>query len=117
MTNKEYREKVQGVASFDGCNMLNLDELKKLHADIRQRVQAGAVRMNDRATWRRVSAGLYVLTSYRTDVAAVRDGVLVRLWSGWSATTQKHVNQFCGLFRVAGVDKRSWHDMPVQRIV
>lgn len=116
MTNKEYKENVQGVSSFDGWDMLNRDELKKLHADIRQRVQSGAVRMNDRATWRRVSAGLYVLTSYSTDVAAIRDGVLIRLWSGWSATTQKHVNQFCGLFGLGGVNKRGWHDMPVQRI-
>lgn len=116
MTNKEYHENVQGIASFDGLDMLTREEMKRLRADIRDRINADAVRLNDRATWRRMPGGVYVLTSYNTDVAAVRDGVLVRLWSGWSATTQKHVNQFAHLFGVAGVDKRGWHDMPVQRI-
>lgn len=38
------------------------------------------------------------LYSYNTPVIRKSiSGKLTRLWSGWSATTGKHINAFCGL--------------------
>ena len=49
--------------------------------------------------------GSEILQSYDTDVMKrTPDGELVRLWSGWSATTGRHIYAFCGL-RKAELDK------------
>jgi len=37
------------------------------------------------------------LRSYDTIVAAMFDGELFRTWSGYSATTQRHIVAFCGM--------------------
>lgn len=58
----------------------------------------------------------YVLESYGTPVCAVRDGQVLRLWSGYSATTMRHVNSFIRQYAditVAGGKK--WWD--AQRVV
>lgn len=50
-----------------------------------------------------------VLFSYQTPVIMRKaDGTLQRLWSGYSATTQKHINAFCGL------NKAAYMAMPVK---
>lgn len=42
--------------------------------------------------------GAEVLVSYSTDVLRKNtDGTLVRLWSGWSATTGTHIKSYCGM--------------------
>lgn len=42
--------------------------------------------------------GSETLYSYDTPIIKRdRDGHLTRLWSGWSATTGRHVAAFCGL--------------------
>lgn len=42
--------------------------------------------------------GTKLLQSYDTIVLRVYpDGRMVRSWSGWSATTGKHIRSFCGL--------------------
>lgn len=43
------------------------------------------------------SEGKY-LKSYNTIIMCVNnDGSMIRFWSGWSATTGKHISAFCGL--------------------
>lgn len=49
-----------------------------------------------------------ILYSYNTPVMARRlDGKLERLWSGWSATTGRHVKAFCG------ISKKEWDKMEI----
>lgn len=49
--------------------------------------------------------GSEVLYSYNTPIVKrTVQGNLIRLWSGWSATTGKHIKSFCGLNK-AGFDK------------
>lgn len=44
------------------------------------------------------SRGNETLFSYGTKILKKRaNGDLIRFWGGWSATTQKHINAFCGL--------------------
>ena len=53
--------------------------------------------------------GTKFLKSYATIVACITpDGVFHRMWSGWSATTGRHVIAF------AGVRKAEWDKLPVQ---
>ena len=52
-----------------------------------------------------------VLYSYSTPVMVRRpDGKLERLWSGWSATTGRHVKAFCG------ISKKEWDKMEVAKL-
>lgn len=45
-----------------------------------------------------VENGVKTLYSYETPIIRVlKDGTFERLWDGWSATTGKHINAFCGL--------------------
>lgn len=42
--------------------------------------------------------GSEVLQSYTTDVMKkTAEGVFVRLWRGWSATTGTHIKSYCGM--------------------
>lgn len=42
--------------------------------------------------------GSEVLLSYTTDVMRkTADGVFIRLWDGWSATTGTHIKSYCGM--------------------
>lgn len=53
------------------------------------------------------SDGSKVLASYSTDVARIdANGNVFRLWTGWSATTGKHIAAFCGL------NKREFTNLP-----
>lgn len=53
----------------------------------------------------------HTLYSYNTPVLRREcDGSLTRLWSGWSATTGRHINAFCG------IGKREWDKMEVYDI-
>lgn len=61
------------------------------------------------------SKDLAILTSYNTEVAAIKNGEFIRLWDGWSATTQKHVNAFLNLYGVAGGGKEHYINTPVTR--
>lgn len=45
-----------------------------------------------------VENGAEILFSYDTPIVRREiTGKLVRLWSGWSATTGRHIKAFCGL--------------------
>lgn len=53
--------------------------------------------------------GEKVLQSYNTEVCKVTSGgQFVRLWSGYNATTMRHVNSFLDLVGIAGGGKAWW---------
>jgi len=55
------------------------------------------------------NSGLRLLRSYNTIVAYYdRDRKLHRTWSGWSATTGRHIYAFCGKH------KAEWDKLPVE---
>lgn len=59
--------------------------------------------------------GEKVLQSYNTEVCKVTSGgQFVRLWSGYSATTMRHVNSFLDLVGIAGGGKTWWDAQTVE---
>lgn len=53
--------------------------------------------------------GRRILKSYSTYVAYIdKAGKFHRIWSGWSATTGRHLRAF------AGINKATWDKMPVE---
>ena len=64
--------------------------------------------------------GTYYLQSYETIVAVYVDAPgnpdngFHRLWSGWSATTGRHISAFCSYVGCAQVNKKQWDKMPVE---
>ena len=60
--------------------------------------------------------GEKVLKSYNTEVAEITpENEFIRLWSGYSATTMRHVNSFISLFNISGGGKAWWQSLPVGR--
>ena len=56
-----------------------------------------------------IDGGAETLFSYGTPVLRREaDGRLTRLWSGWTATTGRHVRAFCG------INKKGWDAMEVK---
>lgn len=53
------------------------------------------------------------LMSYSTIVARIRNGKFERLWSGYSATTMRHVNAFINRFGINGGGKAWWDTLEV----
>lgn len=50
--------------------------------------------------------GEKVLRSYNTEVCKITNGgEFVRLWSGYSSTTMRHINSFLRFFGIAGGGK------------
>ena len=59
--------------------------------------------------------GERVLVSYDTEVCKVTSsGRFVRMWSGYSATTMRHVNSFLDLVGIAGGGKAWWDAQTVE---
>lgn len=57
--------------------------------------------------------GSETLYSYNTAIIKrTAAGELVKLWDGWSATTGRHINAFCGLNK-AGFEKLELEKKPV----
>ena len=53
--------------------------------------------------------GEKVLQSYNTEVCKITSGgEFVRLWSGYSVTTMRHINSFLQLVGIAGGGKAWW---------
>lgn len=51
-----------------------------------------------KAIIKRFADGSEVLQSYTSDVLKkTAEGVFVRLWGGWSATTGSHIKSYCGM--------------------
>ena len=53
------------------------------------------------------------LRSYNTIVARIRNGRFEKLWSGYSATTMRHINAFLDAFGVDGGGKAWWTSLEV----
>ena len=52
--------------------------------------------------------GSEILQSYDTQVLRrYNDGTIVRIWSGWTPTTGKHICRFCGL------NKKQYLELPM----
>lgn len=58
--------------------------------------------------------GDIILHSYDTDVLKIENGKLVKLWNGWSATTMKHIKDFCMAFGFEYGNKSWWDNMPCE---
>lgn len=59
--------------------------------------------------------GIKYLKSYETIVCGIIDGQLVRFWDSYSATTQKHINEFLYVNNMQGLNKKQWEALPVDR--
>lgn len=56
------------------------------------------------------------LKSYQTIVAVIENGKdFFRTWSGYSATTMRHVNAFLDYYGISGGGKSWWDNQPVTR--
>lgn len=55
-----------------------------------------------------------VLVSYDTPVCAIRGGEFARLWSGYSATTMRHVNMFRAEHCMPSMTKAQWEKMEME---
>lgn len=61
----------------------------------------------------RTEDGKIILTSYDTDVVMIdENNNVVRLWSGYSRTTAKHVNDFLIQHGHTPLNKKQWLDLP-----
>ena len=61
-----------------------------------------------KAIIKRFVDGSEVLQSYTTDVIRkTAEGVFIRLWSGWSATTGTHIKSYCGM------SKKEFMELPM----
>lgn len=59
--------------------------------------------------------GETVLQSYDTEVCKINaSGGFVRLWSGYSVTTMRHINSFIDMFGIEGGGKKWWNALPVE---
>ena len=55
------------------------------------------------------------LKSYETIVCGIDEkGKFHRFWSGWSATTAKHVDSFRRLYAYNGIGKSEWMNLPIE---
>jgi len=58
--------------------------------------------------------GEKVLQSYNTEVCKITaNGEFVRLWSGYSVTTMRHVNSFLQFVGISGGGKKWWDAQPI----
>lgn len=48
------------------------------------------------------------LQSYQTIVCGIVKGEFKRFWSGYSATTQKHINDFLDLYDIKNAGGKNW---------
>lgn len=109
--NKEYKNRLEqhetavdvtpslhyvGIFGYESA-YLDREAQKDLRSDIKDRKQNGHYVLdgtNNKATWYFDDDGGKVLRSYYTDVARLYEGRLYKLWTGYSATTMNHINQF-----------------------
>lgn len=68
---------------------------------------------NHRAHILQDATGNLQLLSYETIVASFdpQTKELKKLWNGYSATTQKHINAFCDYCGIEGFNKKEWENL------
>lgn len=59
------------------------------------------------------SNGKTYLQSYETIVARIEGKRLYRMWSGYSVTTMKHINDFARFYGFETMNKSTWERMEV----
>ena len=52
--------------------------------------------------------------SYTTPVARFSEGKFARLWSGYSATTMRHINSFASYCGINASGKKWWDSLPIE---
>ena len=58
-----------------------------------------------------------IVFSYGTPVFVMSQGHHHRrLWNGWSATTQKHINKCLDYMGLSHINKKVWDSMPVETL-
>ena len=126
MTNKEYKalreqaETANELYTFEHYNgyycstYMDGDDIKELRQEIKKdkKENAGIVLddFNNRAVIIPTNNG-FILKSYYTEVAEIRDGKFIKLWGGYSNTTLKHINAFCRHFGFNTFSKREWIEL------
>lgn len=59
--------------------------------------------------------GETLLQSYDIIVCKIdKSGEFVRMWSGYSATTMRHINAFIEMFGIPGGGKKWWDALPME---
>lgn len=63
-----------------------------------------------------MDGGKAYLQSYNTFVCCMdENGQFHRLWSGWSATTARHINAFRSAYGLQMISKKEWIAMEVDK--
>lgn len=62
-----------------------------------------------------IEGNTITLISYTTKVMRIEDGKIIRMWNGYSATTQRHVNSFLAMFADGQKGKAFWDSLPIER--
>ena len=60
------------------------------------------------------ASGNVFLQSYDTIVCGIVNGEFVRYWDDYSVTTMNHINDFCKLYNVPTMNKKTWINTPVE---
>lgn len=131
MTHKEYKaaremaESAEELYTFEHWNGYSiytsrymqpedLKDMRKEYKDIKEQKNAFALDgFGNRALIIPVEDG-YILQSYYTKVAVIRNNEFYRLWDGFSVTTLKHINAFRSFAGFKPISKREWIEMEVQ---
>ena len=128
MTNKQYTQareeaeradEVYTFVSYEGIygrenRYMKPDDIKELRSEYKaikaDRKGFALEGFGNRALIIPVENG-YILKSYYTDVAVVRNGEFYKLWDGYSNTTLKHINTFRQFVGMNSLSKREWIEL------
>lgn len=130
MTNKEYKqareiaESADELYTFEHYNGYSFRPTRHMQADdIKEMRQKYKELKNNRGAFTLDGFGNralviptnngYILQSYYTEVAEIRDGEFIKLWDGFSVTTLKHINAFREFAGMDTISKREWIEMEV----
>lgn len=129
MTNKEYKaartiaESVDELYTFESWNgysfytnkYMDSNDLKEMRQEYKAiKADKKAFALEDfggRALIIPVDGG-YILQSYYTKVAIIRNGKFYKTWNGYSVTTLKHINAFRVWAGFKALSKREWIELP-----
>lgn len=109
---KEYKKRLETAETYNGMDFLDREEVKALREDVKERKKKrqhkGLDGSNGRATWYINENGEKVLTSYYTDVVAIKGDKVRKIWDGYSVTTMKHINLFLFENGLNTMSKHEW---------
>lgn len=123
LTNKQYREarieaeNAEEVFTFEHyaggfypTRYMSSEDIKEMWNEYKSIDGFKLEGCNNRAIVIPVEDG-YILQSYYTKVAAIRNGEFVKFWNGYSNTTLKHINAFRHYFGMVALSKREWIEL------